>query len=195
MGVPEPRAPQGEIEPEVLLRVLERLCAVVDESRTEPQMLQLGFDTVRTALGDRVAIDLRDGRHDPPDDATRHLPLVGGGRVHGALCVTDADVEDRTVLAFAAVAARVLGIGLDRHRAPTALASGGAGSVPHAVHRIRGASATIGVATSAMRARGDDIDAAVRERLQTDIEVSVEVLRAALDELLAAIGGGGRDGG
>jgi hypothetical protein len=191
MGVQELRPPHGETDPELLLEALGHLCVIVDESPTEPEMLQLGLDALRTALGDRVAIDLRDGSGVSPDDTTRHLPLVGDGMVHGALHLPDPGREDRTAVAFATAAARVLGMGLARHRKAAerpGLRAGSARSLTQAAHRMRGATATIGVATSAMRLRGEHIDAEVRERLHDDIDESVQILRDAVDDLLSAIG-------
>lgn len=168
-----------------VLAAVSALCAAVDEAASEQEVLERALPILRSVLGDRVALDLRPTASvvGPSSVDGVVAPVLGGGLELGVLRASGCALEVGSARAFASTAGWLVGAGLARHHDRGARAQQ---HVPRALaHRLRSALATIGVAASALRSRGDALGPELRDRLLADIEVNVSALRRGLDELTA----------
>lgn len=177
---------------------LARLCAAVEQASSEQQVLQEGLEVVTEVLGAHVALDLRGtarGRTEAQGEL--RAPVVGGGTCFGELRASTVPIDDAVARAFSRAAAHIIGAGIALHRERADRSPYGADAREAAAltHQLRSPLATIGVAASTIRLRGDHLGADVRDQLLHDVEASVTTLRAAIDRLLGNPGLGGADGG
>jgi hypothetical protein len=178
----------------VVLGALSALGEAIDGATSEHEVLARALPILRTVLGDHVAVDLRPTAsvEGPGTSGGAVAPVLGGGTRFGVLRASGCGLDVATAQAFASAAAWLLGTGLAVQQERTAPPPDHV--APALEHRLRSALATIGVASSTLRARGDDLDPDLRTRLLEDIEANVSTLRSAIDDLTSHDPGHRADG-
>ena len=188
-----PVAVRRPAAPDPLVLLIE-LADVADGAVTEAELLRRALDLHAETTGAAlVAVHLFEPGAGPVpedgDDDAVIAHLRGGGELLGVLrapapVATTAESE---------LWGRVVGAGIARLRREERareLARSRERAVAAVVHRLRNATATIGVAASVVRVRGSSLEPGIRDQLLLDIEASVAILQATSEEVVDTAGGG-----